>query len=466
MKQLLLLSLVLTANYVVAQGTTSQGRAFDSIQLTNSTVSYSLSTTSSSSQYARRNINYQLTPPPQTYDVLSDESVSYNGPLIIRQGGSYSGNWESQNPKVPVIDIRTNEPVIIENSNLRGRGNLISGFGSRVTIRNVNGYGLNPNVAGQIVGKFANLEEFKNIIIENNYIEGTSGIYIREYRGDPRKYEGVRILRNYILNTDGRRSDGEGGFTDKRKITQTIFFNHVQRIPQAEIAWNQIINEPGKSLTEENINMYVSSGIPESPILIHNNYIQGAYNAQPWRDKDYSGGGILLGDGVTKNPSEAGHIRVYNNQVVNASNHSLSITGGIDNQIYNNRVVFSGRLPDGRIIADNLTAGSIIWDSNNQMKFKPPTFYGNILRDNYFAVTNLKGDGSLYFNQPWWTPSCKDEGMTCSHNIDGGQATMDMERKEYELWLSKVLVHKVKIGSSTSTMPTTYTLFPYRDSSE
>jgi len=372
-------------------------------------------------------------------------TITYSGPLVITKGGTYSGNWESQDPNVPAVRVQTSDPVIIENSNIRGRGNLIAGFGNRITIQNTNGYGLNPNIAGRNVGKFANLEEVKNVIIKNNYIEGTSGIYIRSYTGNSTSSETIKIWGNKILNIDGRQSDGNGGFTANRNITQAVLFNQVQRIPGVEIAWNQVINEAGKSLTEETINMYVSSGTSASPMLIHDNYIQGAYNAQPWSDSSYAGGGILLGDGTTSNPSDSGHIRVYSNQIVNSSNQSLSIVGGVDNQIYNNRVVYSGRLPDGRIIAAT-TTGGVVWDISNQANYSPSTYGNNLMSNNYMAVTNLKSNGSVNYNSAMWSPTCNKGTVVCANNIDGGAATQDMEKQEYQSWLNKTAANGVKIG--------------------
>src|SRR6185436_7803111 len=80
-------------------------------------------------------------------------------------------------------------------------------------------------------------------------------------------------------------------------------------ISSVEIAWNQVINEPGNSRVEDTISVYKSSGTSASPIQIHDNYLQGAYTIKPaqkntsdgqWSyDWGYSGGGIMLGDGGT-----------------------------------------------------------------------------------------------------------------------------------------------------------------------
>ncbi|MFK7604419.1 NPCBM/NEW2 domain-containing protein, partial [Deinococcus sp. SM5_A1] len=81
-------------------------------------------------------------------------NVKYSGPLVITKGGTYRGNWESMNPNVPAVFIQTSEPVVIEGSNLRGRGNLIRGWKVNLTVRNSNGYGMNPNVSGAYAGRF------------------------------------------------------------------------------------------------------------------------------------------------------------------------------------------------------------------------------------------------------------------------------------------------------------------------
>src|SRR5688572_12649468 len=49
----------------------------------------------------------------------------YDKPLVITKGGIYSGNWESLDSEVPAVEVRTSEPVIITNSNIRSAGYLV-----------------------------------------------------------------------------------------------------------------------------------------------------------------------------------------------------------------------------------------------------------------------------------------------------------------------------------------------------
>src|SRR5438067_10169513 len=80
-----------------------------------------------------------------------EERALLASPIVITQGGTYSGTWESQDRTIPAVLVQTTEPVIIENSTIRARGDLIaSGVAhSKITVRNTSGYGLNPNVAGK-----------------------------------------------------------------------------------------------------------------------------------------------------------------------------------------------------------------------------------------------------------------------------------------------------------------------------
>ena len=380
--------------------------------------------------------------PSPTPAPLPPSNVQYSGPLVITKGGTYSGNWQSLDPKVPAVNVKTSDPVTIVNSNIRSKGNLITGSGSRLTIRNTRGYGLNPNIVGKGFGNFVSLNGVKNLLMENNYTENTRGINLYQYTGNASAGETVRIYRNQFRNMNGRTSDGNGGLTNNIIVTHTILFNALKTIAGVDIAWNEVINEPGKSQTEENFIMYSTSGTVSSPIKIHDNYIQGAYSVNPATDASYAGGGILLGDGrVYDNGSNA---NVYNNQIVNTTNQGLAISGGVNHRVYNNRVISSGRLPNGqRIPSQNI--GIYIWDVNNGAKYSPVTFANNVMSNNVIAWTKVKADGTSVAS-PMWMPSCGINGTTCVNNQSLGIATLDTEKQEYQLWKSKLTSNNIRVG--------------------
>lgn len=378
--------------------------------------------------------------------------VVYSAPMEITKGGTYTVNIESLDPKVPAIRILTSEPVIITKSRMRSKNHCIVGFSTRVTITDSICEGINPNVDGQAKGNFAHLEEAYNIRIENNTVRQMGGIYIRDFKGNFAQKETITILRNSLYNIDGRISDGKGGYKPGRDIKNFAFFNAVHSISGAEIAWNQVVNMPFESLVEDNLNIYMSSGASTSPILIHDNYIQGAYPYDPLNETFYSGGGILLGDGIASDPSYMGYASVYDNQVISTTNYGLSILGGRGHKIYNNVTMSSGRLPDGRRIPST-NGGMIVWDYSDTRKIHPGFFEGAEMKNNMSGWTKVAADGTTS-NNPWWFPHCTGQGFdtqtvnTCTGNQSIGTVTIDMEKQEFDKWISKTKAKNVRIGSS------------------
>jgi len=352
------------------------------------------------------------------------------GPIVITSGGVYSGNWQSLNPDVAAVTIVTNQPVVIQDSTIRSKGTLIEAIGTAIdiTVLRTSGYGMNPDVYGQHAGRFLVAEGFVNVVVENCYMEGTAGIYLYDYRGNSTESQTVKILRNRVRNIDGRLSDGNGGYlswSDESDYVQFVQLNQAWNLRGAEIAWNEVVNTPGVSLVEDNISIYASSGTPSSPLLIHDNYIQGAYPLDPANDADYSGGGIMLSDNA------ASWVKAYGNQVVSTTNYGIAISAGNNNEFYGNRIVSSGMLPDGRYIAAQ-NVGAYIWDHNDD-----PTFGNNIGHDNVI--------GWMRFAQrnDWWTP---DAAAWYGNVRMSGPITLATEAAEFTQWLNKLSAAGVTVG--------------------
>ncbi|MDV6376011.1 hypothetical protein [Deinococcus arenicola] len=374
------------------------------------------------------------------------QTIRYDKPIVINKGGTYRGNWQSLDPKVPAVTVATGQKVIIEKSNIQSKGTLIyTAFkDANLTVRNTRGVALNPDrplKEYQYPGRFVHAEEFKNIVLENNELTGTSGIYLRDYRGKISLGETIKILRNKVRNIDGRYSTGVGQYSDKEfRLVQFVQFNAVRGISGAEIAWNEVINEPGKSRPEENINMYVSSGLPESRIKIHDNYIQGAYAVNA-RGNTYAGGGINAGDGSAKTlATAAGHILVYGNQIVGTSNNGIAISAGHNIEVYYNRVISSGYLPSGVPISSQ-NVGLYVWDMNNDKAKK--TFFGNSMHDNLVGWARpLQGKSA---QNATWFPDCQP-GKCLNNRSPQGRVTQTMEREEYTRWRTKLKGAKITVG--------------------
>ncbi|HYO10469.1 MAG TPA: SdrD B-like domain-containing protein [Tepidisphaeraceae bacterium] len=387
-------------------------------------------------------------------------------PIVITKGGTYSGTWESADPRTPAVLVKTTEPVTIENAIIRGKGDLIASGVSHtnITVRGVKGFGLNPNVYGRTAGEWVSVENFDNLLVEGSYFEHGTGINLLNYAGDRTAAESVRIVGNTIRNVDGRKSDGSGGYLDfntrKRKsdgveedgfdYAQFVQFDKVIGVPNVEIGWNSVVNEAGNSRVEDVISLYKSSGTAAGPIRIHDNYIQGAYTIKPWQgntsdatydyDWGFSGGGIMLGDGVGSTPEQdPAFVKAFGNTVVSTTNYGIALSAGHDLEAYGNRVLSAGVLPDGRAItAQNV--GIYVWDS---YKAGAAHFFNNTAHDNVSGwVQGTK-------RNDWWSPV---SGAMFNNTHWAGTVTTATEQAERNAWQARL-----EGGGSTPVTPTTPT---------
>jgi hypothetical protein len=365
-------------------------------------------------------------------------NVTWSGPLVITAGGTYTGNWQSTNPGTAAITIKTSQPVTILNSNIQSRGNLIVSAVSHtnITIKGTHGWALNPNVSGRSPGRFLDAENFDNIDVENNTMVGTAGIEMGFYSGNGTTANTVKILKNNALNIDGRWSDGNGGFQtgpDANDYVQFAQFNQCFNMSGVEIAWNQVVNQPYQSRPEDNISVFQSSGTTSSPLLIHDNYIQGAYPADPVNDNSFTGGGIMLSDGFTGSSSTiTGNVSAYNNIVIGTTNYGIAISSGHNDTIYNNTVISSGLLPSGQKIASQ-NVGIYIWNQSGD------PFWGN--NQEYGNTIGWMGPSG---RNDSWTPNAS--GQTGDTHLSG-TITLAQEQSYYNVWAQKVSASGFTIGA-------------------
>jgi hypothetical protein len=375
------------------------------------------------------------------YSSARAQSVVYSSPIVITKGGTYTGNWESRDTNVPAVLVKTKEPVIIENSNIRSAGNLIHNLaGANLTVRNCRGYGLLPTVKGFPHGRFVRSRLPKNLVIVNNYFENTAGIYVYEFTGDGSKGQTIKIMRNKARNINGKHRDG---VTFTR--VQLVQFNQVVRTGNVEIAWNEVINEPGKSAVEDNINMFNSNGVSGSPIRIHNNFIKGGYPVDP-KSRPYSGGGIIT-DGSGTGMYACAYIHAYENVVVSTTNYGMGIAAGNNIQYYNNRVISSALFPDGTRIPAQYSG---IWLRNYYNKTSTD-WYNNVNRNN--VIGWVKFGTTL----PGQLPNRHDISRNACKNCPGNvhlpnPVTLKSEEKEHQDWLLRCANAKVTVGVTTAEL--------------
>lgn len=358
----------------------------------------------------------------------------YSPPITITHGGDYTGNWESQDVNTPAVTVATTQPVIIHDCYLKGPWHLISSIisGSDITVKNCVG----TNTASQNPGRFLKVYRPFRMIVEHNSLFHTGGIYAN---GDTfPSVGGISVRFNKVLNVEGRTGNPLEGYSNTDFVLYHFLqLDKVEKTPNIEISWNQIINKPYQSRVEDNINIYQSSGTVDSPIQIHDNYVQGAYPSDPLNQL-YSGGGIIT-DGPTSSLTLAtGYVNIYDNQVIGTTNYGIAIAAGHDVLVTKNRIISSGRIYTNQVTKAANVGSYVIGQSAD---ISAGTFFNNSVTNNYIAWMNTSKLNNIYF------PSCT--GTNCTGNTLGTIAvSLYDESLEWNIWQTKVLQNNITIGSS------------------
>ncbi|TDN38345.1 hypothetical protein A8B98_23570 [Hymenobacter sp. UV11] len=365
------------------------------------------------------------------------QAITYSAPLVITRAGTYTGNYQSLASGVPCILVNTTEAVVLEGCNLSGAGYLIqSGTGANLTVRNCSGVALAPSVDGQSPGHFLDTYQSASLVVEHNYLSGTSGIVVNRWAGNG----ALTVRYNQVRNVDGRWRNNGGS-------TRSSFLqlNTVQNLAGVDIAYNEVINTPNQSLVEDNINLYNSSGTAGSPIRVHDNFVRGAY-PYPATAGQFTGTGMTTdGDGATLGLA-AGYIEASNNQFVSTCNAAMNIAAGHDVYYHDNRMVTSGLLPDGTRL--NATyAGTAVFNYYNQLA---SVFFNNRIANNTIGYVRW-GANSPYPDRQDISPGAC---ATCTGtNSLPNPITVATEDNEYVLWQQKLAQNGVTVGPLGTTAP-------------
>lgn len=376
-------------------------------------------------------------------------AVQYSGPITITAGGTYTGNWRSDDPAIPAVKISTSQPVTIVNSNIlaAGRGITQGAQNVNLTVRHSVLLGRHPGVADAWPGRNVSLENARNFVFEHNHVQAGGGVYLLKFTGNGTASETIKIRYNVFRNIEGRRSLAGGLWSTTSFIRyQAVQFNQIRGLANVEVAWNHVYNEPWYSRVEDNINIYLSSGTAVSPMRIHNNFIHGAYPANPVT-QGFSGGGIITdGSDATVQTNNAAYVTIEDNQVVAASNYGVAIAAGYGNTLRRNRVIASGWLPDGQWIKSQNVGAYVRNLSSN------PFFANNEAYDNVGGWRLLQSGGS-YYNNAFYLPNASFTANNVKVSPDGAAA-------ESNLWVNKLVAANIVPGPSNLV---TYDLTPAAD---
>ncbi|GGF01626.1 T9SS type A sorting domain-containing protein [Hymenobacter cavernae] len=362
--------------------------------------------------------------------------LAYSGPITISRGGTYTGNYRSLDSGTPCIRIVTTEPVVLLNCTLAGAGDLIvTGGGADLTVRNCSGYGLTPSQDNRPRGRFVDAWQAKQLVLEHNYLEQTTGILANRWSGNGSAQQTITIRYNKGLNCDGRYRNGG------KEHRSFIQLNTVQHLAGIEISYNEFRNLPNQSAVEDNLNFYNSSGTSQSPIRVHDNLVQGAY-PYPATDRNFTGTGMTTdGDGLLPNLT-TGYLEAYNNQFVATCNAAMNIAAGHDIYYHDNRMVTSGLLPDGTNLNSNYAATSIF----NGYNVLGSVFFNNRVQNNLIGYTKKGANFPYTDRQDQDVQTGQNQMPMSGNNHLPNPITLQTEQNEWSLWQQKLQQNGITVG--------------------
>jgi hypothetical protein len=290
--------------------------------------------------------------------------ATWSGPITITVGGTYTGNYRSTNQNTPAVMIATTEPVTLLNCNTEANGTGIASNIAGINLTVLNSRHFGGALSGRM-RRFVALENFKNLVIENCHFQSSSGIYIAgQYLGNGTENETVRIRYNTARNVDGRTTTG----SEPAQFFQPNTFrpgsyvaaggvNYYNGVPHMKIQWNEVINAPGLTQVEDNINIYNTRGTATSPILIEDNFIKGAYYWN-WKSENFSGSGMIADSPGADAGACTAYVKFRRNVVIGSNNNDYGVAGGTDIELLDNIGLNKGYLDEADALRLGLTPAS------------------------------------------------------------------------------------------------------------
>jgi hypothetical protein len=368
---------------------------------------------------------------------LEQSAPIATGPIEITTGGVYSGlNIYNASSLVPAVNVLTTEAVHFINCLTDSAGHHYkSGVtGTNITVENCIGTCSDVNMMtapSMPRGRFIHTQSFNNIQVLNNRLTGTGGIYIH---GNLMSGQTAKVLRNEAFNIDGRDYNndalGPGYYVQFCQISRCI------DMVDTQIGWNKVINTYGQSLVEDNINIYASNGTSGDTLLIHDNYIDGAYPLS-YLTKTFTGGGIMIDSEYSENVPR--YIDAVDNHVLRTTNYGMAIMGGNNNRIIDNRIISLNKTPDQ---ANLFWAGGNNGIQRYNYESAPGgVYFGHTVTGNYVAWANQETGLAQPFYGDGDTISSVDNTAVPFASI-----TRALEEAELALFLNKAATNGITIG--------------------
>ena len=306
----------------------------------------------------------------------SCKDSEFNEPSEIAAAGQLTSDQMASPDRVSTA-YTISVPLVLNGKSNMTISNLqiANPTGNSITLTNCSNIIIENCKLGPSKGEGVSISNSSNITVRSNTMESIrTGVYAVSSSG-------IKVEYNNVKNVVGPMPRGQMVQLDKVSGAGI------------SISYNVCENIAGQSAPEDVVSMYLSSGTASDPIKVVGNWIRGG-------GPSVSGGGIMSGD------AGGSYILVENNILVNPGQYGLSISGGHDIVVRNNKV-YSAQFAFNNV-------GIFAWNqysapshtntiSNNKVNFKNKSGALNNLWDagNMGAITG-------------WSTNAYDPNLTAS----------------------------------------------------
>lgn len=298
-------------------------------------------------------------------------------------------------------------------------------WGTRVRFEDCSIYGPLLHMAnGQSAGGLA-FHYSRRFEVEYCNFISSKGINLTNILASGESGDGIRISKSRMKNIDGRIRDtaGAGGFSISNTInvgwarTQAVQINKFEGSQAAGsntvyLGWLHISGEPGQQYIDDTINLNGLFMTANNPAIVENVLIDGAYSHLYNQNVEYSGGGVMFGDG--NGAYQLGRKIV----TIQTSNYGQAVAAGNYMTFEDGIVVGRGYLDNGTIL-NSFDSGDTILDPKDPDGGAYMRHYGMDLADVLPATRVFRRMKAL-----WGRPILTDPARRWDYSVDTGRGTI------------------------------------------
>jgi hypothetical protein len=288
-------------------------------------------------------------------------AIRVNGaPVVITEGGYYSGVYTSDDPGTPAVSVATREKVVILNATIASVGDGISNQGrpgTDIVLWNCALIARNPGIAGYHKGRAVFDWMPGNLTVAYCTFEGWwMAVWAQNGSNPGPSVAAITIENNLVQQIDGRESDGKGGYlpsnwttgsTDNDNYSGGLFIAGFQSDPNILIAWNAFVSSP-PAAPGGAIGIYGSSGTSINPIRVELNLINGTFPGSLGQCLNTG----ICGVDTDLNSPYAGYepawVAFDANTVVNCAWIGMGLFYGPNNELSGDTIICSGQYGNGQ----------------------------------------------------------------------------------------------------------------------